>query len=76
MPEPMAIPFILAVLATAGAVLCGVGLGYALGVRSGRRELSAFKQGQQLEHEHTLMREKNRGGPCYVRAQLPPSADE
>lgn len=66
----------LYVLTTLISAVVGVVLGYTLGLRSGRKELAQYKEGRAVEHEHRLAHERVRGGPCWVRGQLPPHADE
>lgn len=48
------------------ASLALLAIGYALGLRQGRNELRAFQAGQKT----------HQGGPCWVKAQLPPHAQD
>lgn len=57
----------LTVLLPAIALCLGTIIGWTLGYLRGRAELRAFKAGIELE--------RNRGGQCWVRSQLPPHAD-
>ena len=65
-------PELLTVLLPTCALLCGGALGYTLAWAQGRAVLRAHLHAEQLQHERALMREANRGGPCWVRGVAPP----
>ena len=55
-----------AFLAAIGAsvfLLLGIAIGWLAGKRQGQRELDLFREG---------LGESTRGGPCWLRTQLPP----
>ena len=69
---PMPLHYTL--IAISVGTLLGVLMGWALGLHAARRELAQYKAGQRDEHErHT---QAANSGPCWVRAQLPPHAEE
>lgn len=58
------------------ALLVGGVIGWLLGLRQGRRELRAYRLGLEEEQARQLQLAKRMGGPCWVKGQLPPQAQD
>ncbi len=52
-----------ATMTALGALLLGLVIGWLAGRHQGKQELARYREGVEA------------GGPCWVRSQLPPDAD-